>query len=130
MPTELRMRVGDEIAKIVLLEGEAPETCRKVMASLPLKGNLIHAKIAGKEFFFKAPFFCDPENLVQAQDAGNIGYFDGANSICVFYEAEPGIGTVNLFARITENLSGIRKEGEKGWKKQGAEIEIYREDRD
>ena len=125
MAKELRMRVGAEIAKISLLEDEAPETCKKVLASLPLKGNLIHAKIAGKEFFFKAPFFCDPENQVQVQQAGNIGYYDGANSICVFYEAEPGIGTVNLFAQITENLSGIRKEGEKGWKKQGAEIEIY-----
>ena len=125
MSKELRLRVADEVAKIVLLEDEAPETCRKLTASLPLKGNLIHAKIAGKEFFFKAPFFCDPENQVQPQQAGNIGYYDGANSICVFYEAEPGIGTVNLFARIIENLSGIQKEGEKGWKKQGAEIEIY-----
>ena len=125
MAKELRMRVGAEIAKIALLEDEAPETCKKVLASLPLKGNLIHAKIAGKEFFFKAPFFCDPENQVQAQQAGNIGYYDGANSICVFYEAEPGIGTVNLFARIIENLSGIQKEGDRGWKKQGAEIEIY-----
>jgi hypothetical protein len=100
MPQELKMRVADEVAKIVLLEKEAPETCKKVMAALPLKGNLIHAKIAGKEFFFKAPFFCDPENQVQAQQAGNIGYYDGADSICVFYEAEPGIGTVTLFARI------------------------------
>ena len=125
MAKELRMRVGAEIAKIALLEDEAPETCKKVLASLPLKGNLIHAKIAGKEFFFKAPFFCDPENQVQVQQAGNIGYYDGANSICVFYEAEPGIGTVNLFARIIENLSGIQKEGDRGWKKQGAEIEIY-----
>ncbi len=108
MPKELRMRVANAVAKIVLLEDEAPETCKKVMASLPLKGNLIHAKIAGKEFFYKAPFFCDPENQVQAQDAGHIGYYDGANSICVFYEAEPGIGTVNLFAKITENLEGIR----------------------
>ena len=125
MPKELKMRVGAEVAKITLLEDEAPETCRKVLECLPLKGNLIHAKIAGKEFFFKAPFFCDPENQVQAQLAGNIGYYDGANSICVFYEAEPGIGSVNLFARISENLSGIQKEGEKGWRKQGAEIEIY-----
>jgi hypothetical protein len=125
MPKELKMRVADAVAKIVLLEDEAPETCKKVMASLPLKGNLIHAKIAGREFFFKAPFFCDPENQVQAHQAGNIGFYDGANSICVFYEAEPGIGTVNLFAKISENLSGIQKEGEKGWKKQGAIIEIY-----
>ena len=124
MPKELKLRVGDEVAKIALLENEAPETCRKVLASLPVKGNLIHAKIAGREFFFKVPFFCDPENPAKAQDAGNIGYYDGANTICVFYGAEPGIGAVNLFAKITENLEGIRKEGEKGWKKQGAEIEI------
>jgi len=54
MPKELRMQVADAVAKIVLLEDEAPETCKKVMASLPLKGNLIHAKIAGKEFFAQA----------------------------------------------------------------------------
>ena len=125
MTKVLNIRVGDEVAKMVLLEDKAPETCKKILTSLPLKGNLIHAKIAGREFFFKAPFFCDPENQVKAQDAGNIGYYDGANSICIFYGAEPGIGAVNLFAKITENLEGIRKEGEKGWRKQGAEIEVY-----
>lgn len=125
MPKELKMRVGNEVAKMVLFDDEAPETCKKILASLPLKGNLIHAKIAGKEFFFKAPFFCDPENQVKSHEAGNVAYYDGANSICVFYEYVPGIGTVNLFGKITENLEGIQKEGEKGWKKQGAEIEIY-----
>ncbi len=124
MPKELKIRVGGEVAKMVLLLDEAPETCKKILASLPLRGNLIHAKIAGKEFFFKAPFFCDLENQVKEQEAGNIGYYDGANSICVFYDHVPGLGTLNLFAKITENLIGIQKEGEKGWKKQGAEIEI------
>jgi hypothetical protein len=125
MPKELKIRVGDEVATMVLLENEAPKTCKKALASLPLKGNLIHSKIAGDEFFFKAPFFCGPENLVKEQAAGNVCFFDHGNSICVFYDYVPGVGTCNLFAKITENLEGIQKEGRKGWKKQGAAIEIH-----
>ncbi len=32
MPKELNIRVGDEVAKMVMLEDEAPETCKKVLA--------------------------------------------------------------------------------------------------
>ena len=125
MSKELKIRVGEEVAKMVLLKNEAPKTCQKALASLPLRGNLIHAKIAGNEFFFKAPFFCEPENQTKEQKAGNVCFYDNAHSICVFYGDVPGIGAVNLFAKIIENLEGIQKEGQKGWKRQGAGIEIY-----
>ena len=126
MGRKIEVRVGDQVAVAEMMEDKAPKTCEAVWKALPIRGNLIHAKIAGGEFFFKIPVFIDLENPTKEQKEGNIAYWDAGQSVCIFYDHIAGVGHVNTFARITENLDGIKAEGRKGWKKQGAPIEIRR----
>jgi len=126
MVQEIELRVGNEKAMAVLMEEEAPNTCKQVLEALPLRGRLIHAKFAGGEFFFATPIFAELENPTRKQNPGNICYWPTRQSVCIFYKELPGVGEVTLFARITKNLEGIQREGMKGWIKQGAPIEIVR----
>lgn len=126
MGRKIEIQVGNQVAVAEMMEDKAPKTCEAVWNALPCKGNLIHAKIAGGEFFFKIPVFVDSENPTKEQEEGNIALWDSGQSIAIFYDSVPGVGYVNTFARITENLAGIKEGGRKGWKKQGAPIEIQR----
>jgi len=126
MGRKIELQVGGQVAVAELMEDKASKTCEVVWEALPIRGNLIHAKIAGTEFFFKIPVFIELENPTKEQEAGNIAYWDAGQSICIFYDRIAGVGHVNTFARITENLSGIQEEGRKGWKKQGAPVELRR----
>ena len=129
MAREIEIQVGGQTAIAELMEDVAPKTCEAVWNVLPCKGTLVHAKIAGGEFFFKVPAFIDLENPTKQQQAGNVAYWDAGQSVCLFYEALPGVGHVNTFARITQNLEGIAREGKKGWEQQGAPIEMRRKER-
>ena len=125
MAKEVKLKVGNEVATMILLEDKAPNTCKKLLECLPIKSQLIHAKFAGPEFMVKVPFFSDMENPATRQDPGNVCLNDPSQTMCVFYEAVPGMGPCTLFAKIIGSLEGIQKEGQKAWKKGGAPVEIY-----
>ncbi len=126
MDSKIRMRIGGESATISLYDRQAPNMCRKILAILPLRTVLLHAKFAGPEIMLRAPLFCDGENMTTRQEAGNVCYNDSSQTICVFYEDVPGMGPCTLFGKITENLEGIQREGRNGWRRQGAVVEITR----
>jgi hypothetical protein len=125
MAKEVKLKVGNEVATMVLLEDKAPNTCKKLLECLPIKSQLIHAKFAGSEFMVKVPFFSDMENPATRQDQGNVCLNDPSQTMCVFYDSVPGMGPCTLFAKIVGNLEGIQKEARKAWKKGGALVEIY-----
>jgi len=117
--------VGKEKAIACLLENEAPKTCNLIWNSLPLEGPAIHAKIAGPEFWFMVPLFQDElENPTKEQDAGNVCFWNTRQTIPIFYGKTKGIGLVTLWAKITENLEGIKREGRKIWIKEGIWVRI------
>jgi hypothetical protein len=125
MNREVVLEVGREEAVARLLEEKAPKTCDLIWKNLPLEGPAIHAKIAGPEFWFMVPLFQDEiENPAKEQEAGNICFWSIRQTIPIFYERVSGIGLVNLWAKITENLEGIRREGRKIWIKQGLRVRI------
>jgi hypothetical protein len=126
---DLKLRVGEEVATVILFEDRAPRVCARVRAALPLKSSAIIAKVAGLELMMRAPFILDaePENQVTRQEAGNVAYWHFSQNICVFCEELPGLGPVSLFGRITENFAGIRREALKCKQKQGAEMVLYAE---
>jgi hypothetical protein len=127
MAKELKIRIGEEEGTLVLFEEQAPLVCSRIIESLPLKSAAIIAKVAGLELMMRVPFIleAEPENLVQAQDAGNICYWNFSQNICIFCEDLPGLGPVGLIGKITGNLEGIQREALKCKQKQGAEMVIY-----
>jgi hypothetical protein len=128
MARELKLRIGEEQASFVLFEDKAPNTCGKLLQSLPLRSAAIIAKVAGLELMIRAPFFVDTggENEVTAQQAGNVCYVPGSQNVCIFCEDLPGLGPCSLIGKITRNLEGVQREARKCKEKQGAETEIYR----
>ena len=128
MVKELKIRVGEEEGALVLFEDKVPLVCGKILESLPLKNAAIIAKVAGLELMMRTPFILDTEaeNVVQAQEAGNICYWHFSQNICIFCEDLPGLGPVSLIGKITRNLEGIQREALKCKQEQGADMVIYR----
>jgi hypothetical protein len=125
MGKQVKLKIGEEVATVVLLEDQAPNTCRTFLGCLPIRSQVIHAKFAGPEIMIKVPFFCDMENPVTKQDPGNVCLNDPSQTLCIFYDGVPGMGPCTLFGKIVSNLAGIQKEGRKSWKQGGAPVEIY-----
>jgi hypothetical protein len=131
MARELKLRVGDELATLVLFEDKAPKSCRRLVESLPLRSSAIIAKVAGLEIMIRVPYFLDTggENEITAQSPGNVCFVPGAQNVCVFCEQLPGLGPCSWIGRITENLEGIQREARKCRRRQGAAVEIYEQGR-
>jgi len=127
MAKELSIRVGEQEGILTLFDDNAPHICNKIIESLPWKSPAIIAKVAGLELMKRVPFILDtePENQVQAKEAGNICYWHFSQNICVFCEDLSGLGPVTLIGKITKNLVGIQREALKCKQTQGAEMTIY-----
>ena len=127
MSKEVKITIGEEECQMLLFEDKAPNICKKMVESLPIKSNAILAKVAGSEIMIRTPFFFDgsPENEIQAQQAGNVCYWPFSQNICIFCEELPGLGAVSLIGKITGNLEGMVREAKKCRTKQGAEVTIY-----
>lgn len=123
----------------VLLEEEAPETCRIVWNTLPFQGELNHAMWSGPETYLKIDpsIQIPPEHQTTHPFPGEIGFYslpgnrlvdwpDDLSELAFFYGrgARPsmpdGPVAMNLFARIEDNLEGftdichrIRRDGVK-----------------
>jgi hypothetical protein len=131
MARELKLRVGDEVATVVLFEDKAPKSCKRLVESLPLKSTAIIAKVAGLEIMIRVPYFLDTggENEITAQEAGNVCFVPGAQNVCVFCDQLPGLGPCSWIGKITENLEGIQREARKCKQQQGAAVDIYEAER-
>ncbi|MCD6529883.1 DUF3830 family protein [Candidatus Bathyarchaeota archaeon] len=81
MTRELVLKIPEEEFEIdfLLFEDEAPETCRAILQSLPIKGSLVHTNFSGQmivielrgESIIKAP----KENLVKNVRVRDVTYW-------------------------------------------------------
>ncbi len=94
-----------------LLEQEAPTLSRLVRAHLPLKSFGVHAKFAGQELIVMVPFYAEPENEVLNVQPGDIGYYPGRQTLCIFYGETMPFGKVSLCARVVEGLDALKDVG-------------------
>jgi hypothetical protein len=78
---------------------------------LPLDGTMVHAKFAGEETIIMVPFFAEQENPKLNVVAGDIGYYPGRQTICLFYGETKPFGEVSYFARVRSNLEGLARCG-------------------
>ena len=121
------IQIGDQIGLAELLEVIAPKTCEEICKLLPFEADLHYAKIAGEEIMSLVPIVLLHESnaIVKVNDikTGSIAYFPDRQMICIFYgKIQEEDAKVTIFARITENLEGIKKEGEKVRIYQGKKV--------
>lgn len=112
MAKRFTIRVEQRTAVAELLEEQAPIIARRFWESLPLDSFSIHAKFAGGEMIVMVPFYADSENEVLEVQPGDIGYFPGMQTMCLFYGDVTPFGYVSVFARVVEGLPEMRAAGE------------------
>jgi len=132
---EIVIEIGSEKATARLLDDKSPITCNKIWDALPFEGPANHAKQAGGEVFSMVPIYFDlypREKCMYGEwdgkkfEPGDIMFWPLRSCVCIMYGALLQEGHYPTFAKITENLEGIQKEGLKVWKKQGKIMKIYK----
>ena len=108
-----RIICAGEVVEAELLEDDAPRICGYLRSILPMDGTMVHAKFAGDETIVMVPFFCEQENPKLDVVAGDIGYYPGRQTVCIFYGKTQPFGEVSYFARVRSNLEGLARVGRK-----------------
>jgi hypothetical protein len=57
------------------------------------------------------PFFAEQENGKTDVVAGDIGYYPGRQTLCLFYGETQPFGEVSYVARVRSNLEGLARCG-------------------
>ena len=102
---------GNQRVVAQLLDREAPNVARAFTDHLPCESFSVHAKFAGEELIVMVPFFSEPENEIFAVEPGDIGYYPGRQTICIFYGDTEPFGHVSVFAKVTEGLDVLKDLG-------------------
>ncbi len=113
MPKRFVINVGGTRAIAELLEREAPTLSNCIWENLPVESFSVHAKFAGREMIVMVPFYAEPENEILNVQPGDIGYYPGRQTICIFYGDTQPFGYVSVFARIVERLDDLRASGDR-----------------
>ncbi|HVB59661.1 MAG TPA: cyclophilin-like fold protein [Ktedonobacteraceae bacterium] len=113
MPKRFILNIGGTKAVAELLEQEAPTITRCIWDSLPVDSFSVHAKFAGQEMIVMVPFYAEPENEILDVQPGDIGYYPGRQTICIFYGDTTPFGYVSVFARVVERLDDLRATGDR-----------------
>jgi hypothetical protein len=122
---KIAIDLGKERAIAVLLDKDAPKTCNLIWSYLPWEADVHHARICKNELIFMMPAIIEMENPVFPVP-GDIGYWTTRQCVNIWYDEMEPLGKTNLFAKIVENLEGLKKEGMKIFKKPGSKIKISR----
>jgi hypothetical protein len=119
---EIRIVIGDEECRAELLVEEAPHICAAIEQALPLRGVLSHAKLVDREVFFPIPFFIDDQENLKVSEKGDIAFWNGRQSVCIFFDDMVPLGATPTFGRITANLEGFQREAAQVWEEPGTKI--------
>jgi hypothetical protein len=121
---EITILIGEEECTAELLTEQAPRTCEIIERALPLTGLLSHAKLVDREVFFPVPFFIDEPENPQFSQKGDLAFWNGRQTLCIFYDSMTPLGATPTFGRITGNLEGFQREAAKVWEKPGTKITL------
>jgi hypothetical protein len=113
MPKHFGISIGGTRVVAELLEDEAPTISQQLWDCLPCESFSVHAKFAGHELIIMLPFYAGPENEILDVKPGDIGFYPGRQTICIFYGDTTPFGYVSVFARIVENLDALHNVGER-----------------
>jgi hypothetical protein len=101
-PEAFEMVVGNERVVCDFLSDAAPRVAGRMAQSLPVDSFAVHAKFAGDELIVMVPFFEDPQNEIFWVKPGDVGYYPGRQTICIFYGDTEPFGQVSVFAKARE----------------------------
>jgi len=110
-PARFVMDFGGRRVTAELLSAEAPNVVRAFRDSLPNRSFSVHAKFAGDELIVMVPFHADPENEIFDVKPGDIGFYPGRQTICIFYGKTKPFGHVSVFARVIDGLGALKAIG-------------------
>lgn len=123
---QIKIVIGKQEAKAIL--SEENNVREAIWNALPIEGDLHYAKIEENEVFFIVPLFLKleiPRPVIF--ERGTIAYWPNRQFICIYYgERSLPLFGYFILAKITENLEGIKKEGEEVKHKQGKKVYICR----
>ena len=128
--SNLQLKIDGEAITCELLNDRAPNTCRAIEELMPFRGELHYAKIAGEEIYFGIPLLLPLEqsSAVHGLPAGSVAYWPDRQVFCVYYGApQEEAATVTIFARVTQNLLGLRRLGEEVRLQQGKPVLVEME---
>jgi hypothetical protein len=111
MGRRFTLRIGGRTVTAELLENKAPRVSAAFARSLPCDSFSTHAKFAGEELIIMVPFYADAENEILNVKPGDIGFYPGRQTICVFYGDVTPFGRVSLFARVVDGLEACKAAG-------------------
>jgi hypothetical protein len=121
---EITVLIGKEECTAELLTEEAPHICAIIEDALPLRGVLSHAKLVDREVFFPVPFFIDEQENPKVSEKGDLAFWNGRQTLCIFYDDMIPLGATPTFGRITGNLTGFQREAAKVWEQPGTTIAL------
>ncbi len=103
--------LGGERGVVEMLEDKAPRTCEYVWQNLPVESFSIHAKFAGAELIVMVPYYLDTEENMQESVLGDVAYYPGRQTICMWYDAAAALGKAPTFGRIVEGIDALARAG-------------------
>jgi hypothetical protein len=118
----ITLRIGGQSFHARLLEVEAPRTCERLLASLPIEGRVIHARWSGEAIWFPMKEFgidAPAENQTSHPSRGDLLYYPGGISEkellipygSTFFSSKVGQLQGNHFASIKEGLTMLQEVG-------------------
>jgi hypothetical protein len=110
---ELRLTAGSETVLIRLCSDEAPRLCARLSEVVPLESTMVHAKFAGCETIMGVPFFDAPENERLDVSLGDICYYPGRQTLCLFYGETKPFGTVSVLGTAEADLEALGRIGQR-----------------
>jgi hypothetical protein len=111
--SDLRIDCDGETIEVELLADAAPGIAAVLRGALPIDSTMVHAKFAGEETIVMVPFFAEQENPKLDVVAGDLGYYPGRQTICLFYGKTAPFGEVSYFGRVSSNLDGLARCGKR-----------------
>ena len=112
MAERFAMTIDGRTVVAELLGGKAPNVVKAFTESLPCESFSVHAKFAGEELIVMLPFYCDSENEILNVKPGDIGFYPGRQTACIFYGETKPFGKVSVFAKIVDGTGAPEARGQ------------------
>jgi hypothetical protein len=113
MARRVKLKIGGHTITAELLDTKAPKVARAFADCLPCESFSTHAKFAGEELIIMVPVYCNAENEILNVKAGDIGFYPGRQTICIFYGDVTPFGKVSVFAKVVDGLPALKQVGQK-----------------